>query len=84
VIVRGKYYKSTEEIRWQLAPEPEKSSEGGVEDLIKQLGRIDRSEIRRNASEKLGQMGVAAVPAISNLLTGPWWDATCVKQPWMR
>ena len=68
VIVRGKYWINRGETRWQLPPEPEKPDEGGVEELIKQLGRVDRVEIRRSAAQELAHMDTAAVPAISALL----------------
>lgn len=68
VIVRGRLWKNTREVRWDLAQEQEASSDSRVETLIKRLARVDRVEVRRSAAEGLGQLGPAAAPAISALL----------------
>ena len=68
IVVRGDRWINTEELRWQLPPEPEEAGESSLEVLIKRLGRVDRVEIRRSAAQELGHMGPAAVPAISALL----------------
>ena len=69
VLVRGKLWKNTSEIRWELAPEQEGSDESSVDDLIKRLGRAERAGVRRAAAVGLGQFGQAAIPAISALVS---------------
>jgi HEAT repeat protein len=68
VLVRGRLWKNTREVGWQLAREQEASCDSSVEGLIKRLARVDKAEVRRSAAERLGQLGPAAAPAISALL----------------
>ena len=65
VLVRGRLWKNTREVGWQLAPEQEASCDSSVEGLVKRLARVDKVEVRRSAAERLGQLGPAAAPAIS-------------------
>jgi HEAT repeat protein len=68
VLVRGKFWKNTTEVRWETSREEEAPCDTSVEGLIKQLARVDRAEARRAAAEGLGRLGQAAAPAIPALL----------------
>lgn len=68
VLVRGRRWKNTAEIRWDVSPEPETFYDSNVEDLIQQLAQVERKEVRCSAAQKLGPMGPAAAPAISALV----------------
>jgi HEAT repeat protein len=58
----------TSEDRWEAPPEEEPLCDSGIEVLIEQLARTDKSESRCFAAECLGQLGEEAVPAIPTLL----------------
>lgn len=68
VVVRGRAWKNTTEVRWELAREQEAACDSSVEGLMKRLARVDEAEVRRSAAEGLAQLGPAATPAISALL----------------
>ena len=68
VLVRGRLWKNTAEVRREFSREQEALCDSSVEGLIKGLARVDRAEIRRSAAEGLGQLGQAAVPAIPALI----------------
>jgi HEAT repeat protein len=66
--VRGRLWKNTAEIRWEVSREREPFSESSVENLIGRLTQADSREVRRCAAESLGQLGKDAAPAIPALL----------------
>jgi HEAT repeat protein/aminoglycoside phosphotransferase (APT) family kinase protein len=66
--VRGRRWVDTSEERWEVPLEEEESSELRLEDLVKQLARVDNRDLRRSAAESLGQLGAEAGPAIPALL----------------
>jgi HEAT repeat protein len=58
----------TTETRRESAQEQEPSPDWSLQDLVKALATPYRREIRRDAAERLGQLGEAAAPAIPALL----------------
>jgi HEAT repeat protein len=68
LLVRGRLWVDTSEERWEVPLEEEAPREPGLEDVVKQLARVDNRELRRSAAEGLGQLGAEAIPAIPALL----------------
>ncbi|MCB9420531.1 MAG: HEAT repeat domain-containing protein [Ardenticatenaceae bacterium] len=68
ILVRGRLWKNTAETQWELPSEPETFNDLSIEVLIKQLARIDRTELRLAAAKRLGQLGSSAKSAIPALV----------------
>jgi HEAT repeat protein len=68
VLVRGRLWMNTSEIRWDTAQEEEMSPDPSIEELIWGLGQVHRRDVRRSSAESLGQLGSAATQAIPALL----------------
>ena len=83
VLVRGKFWKNTREVRWDLEQKQEQPCDSSVEGLIQQLVKGRRREIRRSAAKELGQLGPGAAVAIPALLKSAVdVDATVRELAW--